>query len=151
DSQTALDCLEVRELRDELGVGIAPRIAAVDALRPVLGHKDRAAADPQRAKRCCGVGGEVRIPGAGSEEDGAPLLALAAGAGAAVVARTHQRLAGQLQEDSAEHGMCLRSGDCDFFGVNGHALSSNRSNSSTSAPSSASAWPTFFDESWIQS
>ena len=46
----------------------------------------------------------------------------------------------------------LRGGFDDLLGLNGHSeLSSKRSNSRTSAPSSFSASPTFFEESWIHS
>src|SRR5207248_203406 len=70
----------------------------------------------------------------------------------AVVTGTHQRLAGQLQQDATKDRARV-SRCCDhLFGLNGHQpVSSKRSNSSTSAPSSARAWPTFFEESWIHS
>ena len=56
------------------------------------------------------------------------------------------QLAGKLGEN-----IVVARNDNRALALRRHALSSKRSNSSTSAPSSASAWPTFLDESWIHS
>src|SRR5207302_4830525 len=70
----------------------------------------------------------------------------------AVLAGAHQRFARELEQDAPEHRTQLGRGRGRFVGLDVHyALSSNRSNSSTSAPSSSSASPTFFEESWIHS
>src|SRR5262249_49722362 len=67
-----------------------------------------------------------------------------------VVSGAHQRLAGQLQQDATADGRTrlpgLRGG---LFGLDAHP-SWKRSNSRTSAPSSARAWPTLLPVSWIQ-
>ena len=83
--------------RDQLRVRVHAGIAVEHALDAVLRHQDRLGADLERAERCGRVRREVRVPGAGGEDDDAALLEMAHGAPADV------RLRDFLHVDRREH------------------------------------------------
>ena len=73
--QPALDRLQVRELGQE--ASRSGRLAGRRRSTPVdrvLGHQDRLGADLERPQRGGRVGGEVRVAGAGREDDDRALL-----------------------------------------------------------------------------
>jgi hypothetical protein len=72
--EAALDRLEVRQLREQRGIWVDPRVAVQDAFDGVLGHQDPLGADLQRAQRGSRVGREERVARAGREDDDASLL-----------------------------------------------------------------------------
>src|SRR3954454_10961128 len=77
DAQALLERLHVRDVVEELRVGVRARVVVVDALDAVLGHEQRLGVDLDRAQRRRGVRGEERIDGAGGEDDDAALLEVA--------------------------------------------------------------------------
>src|SRR2546421_5568575 len=77
DLETALDRLEVREPRQETGVGIHVWVSVIHAPDAVLRHQDRVGSDFQCAQGGRRVGGEERIARARGEDDDAPLLQMA--------------------------------------------------------------------------
>src|SRR6478735_10937586 len=75
--QPTLDRLQVRDPRQELGVGDTPRVAVVHPLHAVLRHQDRVGAHLERAQRRRGVRREERVAGAGGEDHDSALLEMA--------------------------------------------------------------------------
>src|SRR3984893_10419575 len=67
--EPAVDCLEVRQARQEARIGIFARVAVVDAAHAVLRHQDGVRADLEGSQRGGGIGGEERVAGAGGEDD----------------------------------------------------------------------------------
>src|SRR4051794_25149713 len=77
DAQAPLQRLHVRDLLDQLRVGVLARVRGQHALDPVLGHEDRLGVDLARAQRRGGVGREERVAGAPGEDHDAALLEVA--------------------------------------------------------------------------